>query len=160
MLVQIPNFYLQARSVRESDIIGREGPVTVSQPGKVRAPSGLVTGVTTTATPANKGTQPLKSPSSTSLSLLLDFYFFFLKYCLLPNRPASSSSSCRATRCFVGRTGWHHQAARWGGVGRGASVRCSQEGSPPPQIHRWWLRPAQDARERQLRKGTHGKRSN
>uniref|UniRef100_A0A8C9ZA62 Protein kinase C n=1 Tax=Sander lucioperca TaxID=283035 RepID=A0A8C9ZA62_SANLU len=35
----------QARSTRESEIIGREGPVGVGQPGVVRAPSGLVTGV-------------------------------------------------------------------------------------------------------------------
>uniref|UniRef100_A0A3Q0QYS0 Protein kinase C n=1 Tax=Amphilophus citrinellus TaxID=61819 RepID=A0A3Q0QYS0_AMPCI len=30
----------QAKSTRDSDIIGREGPVTVAQPGVVRAPSG------------------------------------------------------------------------------------------------------------------------
>ncbi|XP_070785393.1 protein kinase C theta type isoform X3 [Enoplosus armatus] len=33
----------QARSTKETDIIGREGPVGVGQPGMVRAPSGLVT---------------------------------------------------------------------------------------------------------------------
>ncbi|KAA8580364.1 hypothetical protein FQN60_005899 [Etheostoma spectabile] len=47
----------QARSTRESEIIGREGPVGVGQPGVVRAPSGLVTGVPATATPANKDYQ-------------------------------------------------------------------------------------------------------
>uniref|UniRef100_A0A669AV59 Protein kinase C n=1 Tax=Oreochromis niloticus TaxID=8128 RepID=A0A669AV59_ORENI len=35
----------QARSTRDSDIIGREGPVSVAQPGVVRAPSGLVMGL-------------------------------------------------------------------------------------------------------------------
>ncbi|XP_039457229.1 protein kinase C theta type isoform X1 [Oreochromis aureus] len=44
----------QARSTRDSDIIGREGPVSVAQPGVVRAPSGLVTGLPATATPASK----------------------------------------------------------------------------------------------------------
>ncbi|KAK1906641.1 Protein kinase C theta type [Dissostichus eleginoides] len=46
----------QARSSRdtETEIIGREGPVTVDQPGVIRAPSGLVTA---TATPANKEMQ-------------------------------------------------------------------------------------------------------
>ncbi|XP_078098598.1 protein kinase C theta type isoform X1 [Sander vitreus] len=49
--------FCQARSTRESEIIGREGPVGVGQPGVVRAPSGLVTGVPATATPANKDIQ-------------------------------------------------------------------------------------------------------
>ncbi|KAF3859372.1 hypothetical protein F7725_021771 [Dissostichus mawsoni] len=46
----------QARSSRdtETEIIGREGPVSVDQPGVIRAPSGLVTA---TATPANKEMQ-------------------------------------------------------------------------------------------------------
>ncbi|XP_025755303.1 protein kinase C theta type isoform X3 [Oreochromis niloticus] len=44
----------QARSTRDSDIIGREGPVSVAQPGVVRAPSGLVMGLPATATPASK----------------------------------------------------------------------------------------------------------
>lgn len=55
-----PTFCLQARSTRETDIIGREGPVGVGQPGVVRAPSGLATSVQ--ATPANKGTQHLINP--------------------------------------------------------------------------------------------------
>uniref|UniRef100_A0A8C4EBK8 Protein kinase C n=1 Tax=Dicentrarchus labrax TaxID=13489 RepID=A0A8C4EBK8_DICLA len=49
----------QARSTREPDIIGREGPVGVGQPGVVRAPSGLVTSTAAAATPANKGTPSL-----------------------------------------------------------------------------------------------------
>ncbi|MEQ2236672.1 hypothetical protein ILYODFUR_015102 [Ilyodon furcidens] len=44
----------QARSTKESEIIGREGPVGVGQPGVVRAPSGLVTGLPGTLAPANK----------------------------------------------------------------------------------------------------------
>ncbi|XP_040004271.1 protein kinase C theta type isoform X2 [Xiphias gladius] len=52
-----PTFNLQARCIRESDIIGREGPVGVGQPGVVRAPSGLVMGSSGTATPANKELQ-------------------------------------------------------------------------------------------------------
>ncbi|XP_054480264.1 protein kinase C theta type [Anoplopoma fimbria] len=49
----------QARSTRDTDteIISREGPVGISQPGVVRAPSGLVTAATSTATPANKEVQ-------------------------------------------------------------------------------------------------------
>ncbi|KAG8005510.1 Protein kinase C theta type [Nibea albiflora] len=47
----------QAKSIKESDIIGREGPVGIGQPGVVRAPSGLVTGVSATATPASKDVQ-------------------------------------------------------------------------------------------------------
>uniref|UniRef100_A0A8D3CEV1 Protein kinase C n=1 Tax=Scophthalmus maximus TaxID=52904 RepID=A0A8D3CEV1_SCOMX len=43
----------QARSTKDPDIIGREGPVGVGQPGLVRAPSGLVTA----ATPVNKDVQ-------------------------------------------------------------------------------------------------------
>ncbi|XP_028254648.1 protein kinase C theta type isoform X2 [Parambassis ranga] len=44
----------QARSTRDADIIGREGPVSEDQPGMVRAPSGLVMGLPPTVTPANK----------------------------------------------------------------------------------------------------------
>ncbi|XP_008303489.1 protein kinase C theta type isoform X1 [Stegastes partitus] len=44
----------QARSTKDTDIIGREGPVTVNQPGMVRAPSGLIMGLPAVATPANK----------------------------------------------------------------------------------------------------------
>ncbi|XP_071776642.1 protein kinase C theta type isoform X2 [Centroberyx gerrardi] len=47
----------QARSTRDSDIIGREGPVGVGQAGVVRAPSGLVMGLPATATPARKELQ-------------------------------------------------------------------------------------------------------
>ncbi|GLD48261.1 protein kinase C theta type [Lates japonicus] len=47
----------QARSTRETDIISRDGPVGVGQPGMVRAPSGLVMGLPATATPANKELQ-------------------------------------------------------------------------------------------------------
>ncbi|CAK6949955.1 protein kinase C theta type [Scomber scombrus] len=42
----------QARSTRDSEIIGREGPVGVGQQGVVRAPSGLIMGLPATATPA------------------------------------------------------------------------------------------------------------
>uniref|UniRef100_A0A3B4Y2G1 Protein kinase C n=1 Tax=Seriola lalandi dorsalis TaxID=1841481 RepID=A0A3B4Y2G1_SERLL len=35
----------QAKSTRESEIIGREGPVGIGQPGVVRAPSGLIMGL-------------------------------------------------------------------------------------------------------------------
>uniref|UniRef100_A0A3Q3GFA8 Protein kinase C n=1 Tax=Labrus bergylta TaxID=56723 RepID=A0A3Q3GFA8_9LABR len=35
----------QARTTKDTEVISREGPVSVSQPGVVRAPSGLVTGV-------------------------------------------------------------------------------------------------------------------
>ncbi|KAM7367340.1 hypothetical protein PAMP_015249 [Pampus punctatissimus] len=47
----------QARSTKEGDIIGREGPVGVCQPGMIRAPSGLVMASPATATPANKDVQ-------------------------------------------------------------------------------------------------------
>ncbi|XP_068163482.1 protein kinase C theta type [Antennarius striatus] len=39
-----------ARSTKESDIVGREGPVGVGQPGIVRSPSGLITGLPARAT--------------------------------------------------------------------------------------------------------------
>ncbi|XP_042259167.1 protein kinase C theta type [Thunnus thynnus] len=42
----------QARGTRDSEIIGREGPVGVGQAGVVRAPSGLIMGLPATATPA------------------------------------------------------------------------------------------------------------
>lgn len=42
----------QARSTRDNEIIGREGPVGVGQAGVVRAPSGLIMGLPATATPA------------------------------------------------------------------------------------------------------------
>ncbi|XP_053170129.1 protein kinase C theta type [Scomber japonicus] len=45
----------QARTTRESEIIGREGPVGVGQQGVVRAPSGLIMGLPATATPAPAG---------------------------------------------------------------------------------------------------------
>lgn len=45
----------QAKSGRESEVTGREGPVGIGQPGVVRAPSGLVMGLPATATPATKG---------------------------------------------------------------------------------------------------------
>ncbi|KAM7378501.1 hypothetical protein PAMA_013417 [Pampus argenteus] len=47
----------QARSTKEGDIIGREGPVGVGQPGMIRAPTGLVMASPATATPANKDVQ-------------------------------------------------------------------------------------------------------
>ncbi|KAM4615287.1 protein kinase C theta type isoform 1-T1 [Polymixia lowei] len=47
----------QAKSTRESEIIGREGPVGVGQAGVVRAPSGLVTGLPATAAPVRKELQ-------------------------------------------------------------------------------------------------------
>lgn len=47
----------QAKSTKDSDIITREGPVTVSQPGVIRAPSGAVSGAPATTTPAVKEAQ-------------------------------------------------------------------------------------------------------
>jgi len=64
-----PTFPLKAKPPKDSDIIGREGPVGIGQPGVVRAPSGLVTGLPATATPANKGINLLCSKW-----LLLPFY--------------------------------------------------------------------------------------
>ncbi|XP_060928180.1 protein kinase C theta type [Limanda limanda] len=43
-----------ARSTKDSEIIGREGPVGVGQAGIVRAPSGLIMGLPAKPTPANK----------------------------------------------------------------------------------------------------------
>uniref|UniRef100_A0A3Q3ARE4 Protein kinase C n=1 Tax=Kryptolebias marmoratus TaxID=37003 RepID=A0A3Q3ARE4_KRYMA len=62
----------QAKSTKEPDIIGREGPVGIGQPGVVRAPSGLVTGLPVSSGPANKdlsrvlweGPTDVSSPSS------------------------------------------------------------------------------------------------
>ncbi|XP_074554656.1 protein kinase C theta type [Halichoeres trimaculatus] len=61
----------QARSTKDSDIISREGPVSVEQPGVVRAPSGLVTGVPATAAPANRETQGVSwdGPADVSRSI-------------------------------------------------------------------------------------------
>ncbi|XP_075900034.1 protein kinase C theta type isoform X2 [Nelusetta ayraudi] len=48
----------QARSTRDMDIVGREGPVTIAQPGVVRAPSGAGTAWAASATtPAAKDLQ-------------------------------------------------------------------------------------------------------
>uniref|UniRef100_A0A8C6NM93 Protein kinase C n=1 Tax=Nothobranchius furzeri TaxID=105023 RepID=A0A8C6NM93_NOTFU len=44
----------EAKSTKDSDIISREGPVGVGQPGVVRALSGIVTGLPVAATPAGK----------------------------------------------------------------------------------------------------------
>ena len=64
-----PTFSLQAKSTKDDDIIGREGPVGIGQPGVVRAPSGLIMGLPAIATPANKGMQPLKSSLRLNLCL-------------------------------------------------------------------------------------------
>ncbi|XP_023134219.1 protein kinase C theta type [Amphiprion ocellaris] len=58
----------QERSTKETDIIGREGPVTVSQPGMVRAPSGLVMGLPAVAIPANKDVQGVSWEGPTDVS--------------------------------------------------------------------------------------------
>lgn len=60
----------QAKSTRENDIISREGPVGIGQPGVVRAPSGIM-GLPATATPANKDQQGVswERPTDTSGSL-------------------------------------------------------------------------------------------
>ncbi|XP_035003573.2 protein kinase C theta type [Hippoglossus stenolepis] len=47
----------QARSTKDGEIIGREGPVGVDQAGVVRAPSGLIMELPAKATPANKDLQ-------------------------------------------------------------------------------------------------------
>ncbi|XP_032444804.1 protein kinase C theta type isoform X2 [Xiphophorus hellerii] len=44
----------QARSTKDGDIMGREGPVGIGQPGVVRVPSGLVPGLPVTQAPASK----------------------------------------------------------------------------------------------------------
>ncbi|XP_071379209.1 protein kinase C theta type isoform X2 [Centroberyx affinis] len=61
----------QARSTRDSDIIGREGPVGVGQAGVVRAPSGLVMGLPATATPARKELQGISWDSPADVSGLV-----------------------------------------------------------------------------------------
>ncbi|CAN9508434.1 unnamed protein product [Ophioblennius macclurei] len=47
----------QTKGTRDSEIVGREGPVDVNQPGMVRAPSGLVTGLPPAAVPMSKDLQ-------------------------------------------------------------------------------------------------------
>ncbi|KAM6895804.1 protein kinase C theta type [Xenentodon cancila] len=60
----------QVKSTRESDIIGREGPVGIGQPGVVRAPSGLVMGLPATATPATKDVQGISWEGPTDVGRL------------------------------------------------------------------------------------------
>lgn len=74
-------FNLQARSTRESEIIGREGPVGVGQPGVVRAPSGLIMGLPATATPASKGKPARKS------TFFTPNMFFFIIIIICPDSP-------------------------------------------------------------------------
>lgn len=78
-----PTSCLQARTTRESDAIGREGPVSVGQPGIVRAPSGLITGTSTTV-PATAGRKPTPT---TSISCGGSF-------CCLTNRCLQSCRVC------------------------------------------------------------------
>lgn len=61
----------QARSSRDSEIIGREGPVGVAQPGVVREPSGLMVVPPTTAAAARKDMQgvPWDAPPGTASSI-------------------------------------------------------------------------------------------
>lgn len=56
-------FPLKAKGTKESDIIGREGPVGIGQPGVVRAPSGFLTDAPVPSAPAGKGTLFLKMQS-------------------------------------------------------------------------------------------------
>lgn len=120
----------QART-KEGDDIGREGPVSVGQPGIVRAPSGLITGTPTTD-PATKGRAPtLITPDPSAL--------------LLPDHVAS-----RVAGRLLGWTGRHLHIDY--GDRSGACVRRSQEG-PRPQICHSGLCTAQAARERQLWEG-------
>ncbi|TNM91547.1 hypothetical protein fugu_019927 [Takifugu bimaculatus] len=60
----------QARTTKEGEDIGREGPVSVGQPGIVRAPSGLITGTLTTA-PGTKELQGVSwdGPADISISI-------------------------------------------------------------------------------------------
>ncbi|XP_011611526.1 protein kinase C theta type [Takifugu rubripes] len=60
----------QARTTKEGEDIGREGPVSVSQPGIVRAPSGPITGTPTTA-PGTKELQGVSwdGPADISISI-------------------------------------------------------------------------------------------
>lgn len=138
-------FCFKARSTRDSDIIGREGPVSVAQPGVVRAPSGLVMGLPATATPASKGMQLLKC----SFPLGRDTYCILYVICV--SQPASCS---RLSGCFMGGTRRCQQVGQRG-ASRRASVRCPEERSPTQIYHRR-LHPAQDARERQLWQGSRG----
>ncbi|CAL8242285.1 unnamed protein product [Merluccius merluccius] len=48
---------LQAKTGQDNETIGREGPVTLDQPGVIRAPSGVVTGLSAIATPPRKEVQ-------------------------------------------------------------------------------------------------------
>ncbi|KAF7657531.1 hypothetical protein LDENG_00025560, partial [Lucifuga dentata] len=61
----------QAKSTKESDLIGREGPVGVGQAGVVRALSGVIMGLPATATPAGKEFQGIswEGPADASRSV-------------------------------------------------------------------------------------------
>ncbi|XP_033846053.1 protein kinase C theta type isoform X1 [Periophthalmus magnuspinnatus] len=50
-LAMIETKQQQAKTSRESEIIGREGPVIIGQPGVVRAPSGIIMGLPAVAIP-------------------------------------------------------------------------------------------------------------
>lgn len=136
-------FDLQARSTRESEIIGREGPVGVGQPGVVRAPSGLIMGLPATATPASKGEPARKSSFFPPNS-------FFYYYC---HHLSWFTCCCRPAGCFMGGAKRRQQVGEGGVDRRRASVRHPTQRSST-QVHRRWLHPAQDAREGQLREGT------
>lgn len=136
-----PTFALQARSTRESEIIGREGPVGIGQPGVVRAPSGLIMGLPATATPASKGKAPWKLP------FFPNIVWICLHQCL-----SWPTCSCRPAGRVMGGADRRQQVGDWG-VDRRASVRRPTE-RPPTQVQRRRLHPAQDAGEGQLREGT------
>lgn len=57
-----PTSCLQTKSTKESDIISREGPVSIAQPGIVQALSGLVMGLPATM-PTTKGSKHRHLPS-------------------------------------------------------------------------------------------------
>ncbi|XP_056134024.1 protein kinase C theta type isoform X2 [Lampris incognitus] len=58
----------QARGSQDNEIIGREGPVGIGQGGVIRIPSGLVTALPTTTTPARRELQgiPWDAPPNVS----------------------------------------------------------------------------------------------